>query len=308
MCRPISRGFQDLPVLISSLQFSRSSSADNLPEMETRCKLQETNLEAFIGDKNHGKEEYPGVCSDIYMPPPCFDDYGDEEGSKNDYLWVSKVLNGAALREGGKLDGIGFLSGSRCGSIERSIGLNEKSLNRRMTRYANSSDSKFDEFLKTYYNHRNPMGSSGGVPVALEDRDVLPVNQQILETQTTKPIIENNLNVNLLNFDDLLSFNFRKDVIIVTDSIYKSIPIIEDNIYFPKFVASQGVGGPFRALELLSKVSSNTCNEELCVRLRILEDIQINVRNKGGKVFPFDPGGFDLKSKLEDEFSLRWGE
>ncbi|KAD3066733.1 hypothetical protein E3N88_34613 [Mikania micrantha] len=83
------------------------------------CKFQETNLEVFNGDENHGKEEHPEGCSGIYTSPPCFDDYGDEEVNNSDYLWVSKVLNGFAIQGGGPLKGIDFLLGSNHGLTER---------------------------------------------------------------------------------------------------------------------------------------------------------------------------------------------
>ncbi|KAD5960520.1 hypothetical protein E3N88_11992 [Mikania micrantha] len=112
------------------------------------CKFQETNLEVFNEDENHGKEEHPEGCSGIYTSPPCFDDYGDEEVNNSGYLWVSKVLNGFAIQEGGPLKGIDFLLGSNHGLTERITGLNDKYLNRWMTRYTNALAKNVDELLE----------------------------------------------------------------------------------------------------------------------------------------------------------------
>ncbi|KAD6120005.1 hypothetical protein E3N88_11276 [Mikania micrantha] len=106
------------------------------------CKFQETNPEAFIGDENHGKEEYLEGCSGIYPSPPCFDDYGDEELSKNDYLWVTKVLNEGVTQGSEPLVLSRF---TRCAN-ERITCLNGKYLNQEVTEYADTPARIFNEF------------------------------------------------------------------------------------------------------------------------------------------------------------------
>ncbi|KAD3067037.1 hypothetical protein E3N88_34917 [Mikania micrantha] len=59
--------------------------------------------------RNHKKDLAASTGRAIYTSPPCFDDYGDEEVNDNDYLWVSKVLNGFSIQEGGPLKEIDFL-------------------------------------------------------------------------------------------------------------------------------------------------------------------------------------------------------
>ncbi|KAJ0478118.1 hypothetical protein HanRHA438_Chr13g0616121 [Helianthus annuus] len=55
------------------------------PEDCDGYKFQETDSKAFIRDENCGKEEYSENCSVIYLSPPCFDEYEDEEW----YFWVT---------------------------------------------------------------------------------------------------------------------------------------------------------------------------------------------------------------------------
>ncbi|KAD4584746.1 hypothetical protein E3N88_22347 [Mikania micrantha] len=99
-------------------------------------------------DRGNNREEYPEGCSGIYPSSPCFDEYGDEEVKKNDYLWVLKALNVVAIQEGGPLKGTAFLLGSNRGLSERIIGLNDKYLNRWMTGYTNTLANNFDELLE----------------------------------------------------------------------------------------------------------------------------------------------------------------
>ncbi|MFS8034970.1 hypothetical protein Hanom_Chr17g01587501 [Helianthus anomalus] len=56
------------------------------PENCDGYRFLETDLEAFIRDENYGKEEYPGNCSVIYLSPPVYDEYEDEEW----YSWVTR--------------------------------------------------------------------------------------------------------------------------------------------------------------------------------------------------------------------------
>ncbi|GJX15991.1 hypothetical protein Tco_0216823 [Tanacetum coccineum] len=64
-------------------------------------KFQETDSESFIRDENYETEEYPGSCSTLYSSHPCFDCYGDEEVSNEDYWWVTRALNVVVAQEGG---------------------------------------------------------------------------------------------------------------------------------------------------------------------------------------------------------------
>ena len=74
---------------------------EEYPEEGDGYKFQETDSESFIRDENYGKEEYPGSCSTLYSSHPCFDCYGDKEGSNEDYWWVTRALNVVVVQEGG---------------------------------------------------------------------------------------------------------------------------------------------------------------------------------------------------------------
>ncbi|KAD6454415.1 hypothetical protein E3N88_09121 [Mikania micrantha] len=150
---------------------------DRLLFCSQSCKFQETNLEVFIRDEYQGKEESPGGCSGIYPSPPCFDDYGDEEVNTNDYLWVSKVLNRVVIQGGGPLKGIDFLLGSNCGLTESIVGLNDKYLNRWMTRYTSTLAGNFDEFLEV-----DSMMNKVGHVIALDDQKNLLIESSTKAT------------------------------------------------------------------------------------------------------------------------------
>ncbi|KAJ0624667.1 hypothetical protein HanIR_Chr01g0045501 [Helianthus annuus] len=70
-------------------------------DLEDSSSWKETEPEKPVWDELTGDEEHPIRGDFIYHSPPCFDNYEDEEVSREDYLWVTNALNGSEDDESG---------------------------------------------------------------------------------------------------------------------------------------------------------------------------------------------------------------
>ncbi|KAD3641509.1 hypothetical protein E3N88_30733 [Mikania micrantha] len=249
------------------------------------CKFQETNLEVFNGDENHGKEEHPGGCSGIYTSPPCFDDYGDEEVSEEDYMWVTKAL-----------DGYGFQKAvASCYGV-----IMDSSVNALQQMPLSSCEEAFAQKSMVGvsigfdgYHTNETMGFNG----KSSNRGSLEITK--ISTDTSKAYLEDavvgcstKLSTILIFFpmESQTQSLVHRHESLVTPTYQE----IENQINIPSFTNLILHGNSYFT------TNAHDFKEEKKVELEgLFIDPKFSVSRPD---VPFDPGGFGSTAKLEDEF------
>ncbi|KAD3068274.1 hypothetical protein E3N88_36154 [Mikania micrantha] len=266
------------------------------------CKFQETNLEVFNEDENHGKEEHPGGCSGIYTSPPCFDDYGDEEVNNNDYLWVSKVLNGFSIQEGGPLKEIDFLLEAL--QVSTSISLVSTSILACLV-----SSVSADSQANMSHGNLNMNGGASVVTSALFIDPKLSVFQIDGDMIKQPAIAGLNSGINIQ-----IEVNFL--VAMDKDTLFQKEICLQANYSSSLYgkIKDYHMGTHQNPLTLLNDKPCHIGDYEATEKDRLNLNKVIGIPFNGYEIFenarpdvPFDPGGFGSTTKLEDEFYLRTG-